>query len=53
MQIPELKLFLRFITGCGVCIGPKIKVIVNSLSGLAHRPIAHMCDLNLNCLQRT
>ena len=47
MQIPELKLFLRFVTGCGVCIDSKIKVTFNSLNGLARRPIAHTCDFNL------
>ena len=47
MQVPELKLFLRFITGCSVCIGSAITVTFNSLSGLARRPIAHTCDFTL------
>ena len=47
MQIPELKLFLRFVTGCSVCIGSKINITFNSLSGLARRPIAHTRDFNL------
>ena len=47
IQLPELKLFLRFVTGCSVCIGSKIKVTFNSLSGLGRRPIAHTCDCTL------
>ena len=47
MQPPELRLFLRFVTGASVCIAPKIEVTFNNLSGLARRPIAHTCDFNL------
>ena len=41
MQVNELSLFLRFITGASVCIVPKIKVEFNTLSGFGRRPIAH------------
>ena len=44
MQVSELSLFLRFVTGASVCIVPKIKVEFNALSGFARRPIAHTCD---------
>ena len=44
MQVNELSLFLRFITGASVCIVPKIKVEFNALSGFGRRPIAHTCD---------
>lgn len=47
MQPPELRLFLRFVTGASVCIAPKIEITFNNLSGLARRPIAHTCDFNL------
>ena len=41
MQVTELRLFLRFVTGASVCILPKINV------GFAWRPIAHTCDSTL------
>ena len=44
MQVKELSLFLRFVTGASVCIVPKIKVEFNALSGLGRRPLAHTCD---------
>ena len=44
MQVNELSLLLRFITGASVCIVPKIKVEFNALSGFGRRPIAHTCD---------
>ena len=44
MQVSELSLFLRFITGASVCNVPKIKVEFNALSGFGRRPIAHTCD---------
>ena len=34
---------LRFITGCGVCIGP-ISVTFNGLDGLERRPMSHTCS---------
>ena len=46
MNQDELRTFLRFVTGCSVCIGP-IEVIFNSLSGFARRPIAHTCSCQL------
>ena len=39
----ELRRFLRFITGTSVLLNNRITVTFNSLSGLARRPIAHMC----------
>ena len=47
MQSTELRLFLRFVTGCSVCVTPKITVTYNSLSGPARCPIAHTCDSTL------
>ena len=44
MQVNELSLFLRFITGASVCIVPKVRVEFNALSGFGRRPIAHTCD---------
>ena len=44
MQVHELSIFLRFVTGASVCIVPNIKVEFNALSGFGRRPIAHTCD---------
>lgn len=44
MQVSDLNLFLRFVTGASVCVVPKIKVEFNALSGFARRPITHTCD---------
>ena len=44
MQVGELTLFLRFVTGVSVCIVPKIKVEFSALSGFGRRPLAHTCD---------
>jgi len=40
----ELKLFLRFVTGCSVCITSKITVKFNNL---ACHPIVRTCDFVL------
>ena len=47
MKMRELKLFLRFVTGCSVCITSKIEVKFNNLAGVARRPIARTCDFVL------
>lgn len=47
MRSDELQNFLRFVTGCSVCPSNNIKVIFNTLSGLARRPISHTCDNTL------
>ena len=44
MQVTELSLFLRFVTGASVCIVSKMNVDFNALSGFSRRPIAHTCD---------
>ena len=44
MQVSELSLFLRFVTGASVCTVPIIRVEFNISNGLGHRPIAHTCD---------
>lgn len=44
MQVQELQLFLRFVTGASVCIAPKITIAFNNLNGFGRRPIAHTCD---------
>ena len=44
MQVGELSLFLRFVTGASVCTVPIIRVEFNALNGLGRRPIAHTCD---------
>ena len=46
MRSDELQNFLRFVTGCSVCPSSNIKVIFNTLSGLAQHPISHNCDNN-------
>ena len=38
---------LRFITGCGVCIGP-ISVMFNGLDGFERRPMSHTCSNTLD-----
>ena len=38
---------LRFITGCGVCIGP-ISVTFNGLEGFERRPMSHTCSNTLD-----
>ena len=45
---------LRFITGCGVCIGP-ISVTFNGLDGFERRPMSHTCSntLDLPCTYST
>ena len=43
-QHEDLCHFMRFVTGSCVCITPEIRITLNSLSGLARRPIAHTCD---------
>ncbi len=47
MNFDELRSFLRFVTGSGVCLDRSITVTFNNLSGLARRPIAHTCDCTL------
>ena len=47
MSLSEIRLFLRFVTGCSICITPKIAVTYNSLDGAARRPISHTCDVTL------
>jgi len=43
----ELKLFLRFVTGCSVCLSSKINVKFSDLTGVARRPTASTCDFTL------
>ena len=38
---------LRFITGCGVCIGP-ISVTFSGLDGFQRRPMSHTCSNKLD-----
>ena len=47
MKQYELRLFLRFVTGSAVLMAKPIKVLFNSLTGLARRPISHTCDCSL------
>ncbi len=47
MKQDELSNFLRYVTGSCVPLEEPIKVSFNSLSGLARRPIAHMCACRL------
>ena len=44
MQVHELSIFLRFVTGSSVCTVPTISVEFNALCGLGRRPIAHTCN---------
>ena len=44
MNVSELSLFLRFVTGASVCVVPQIHVEFNALTGFGRRPIAHTCD---------
>ena len=43
MQTPELRLFLRFVTGASICLSPKIIVTFNS-AVLTDWNAAHICD---------
>ena len=47
MHKEDLRRFMRFVTGCCVCIAKQIKIVFNGLSGLARQPIAHTCDFTL------
>jgi len=47
MQYIDLRLFLRFVTGCSVCITPCITITYNSLDGAGRHPIAHTCESTL------
>ena len=40
----DLRNFLRFVTGASVCLGTKIHVQFNHLSGFARRPTSFTCD---------
>ena len=42
--------FMQFVTESCVCITPDIRVMFNSLSGLARRPIVHTCDCSLELI---
>ena len=44
MKVEEVQ---RFCTGSCVCISTPLKVVLNGLSGLERRPIAHTCDCKL------
>ena len=44
MKAEELATFLRFVSGSSVCVGRKINVSFNNLTGLARQPITHTCD---------
>ena len=48
MKPQELATFLRFVSGSSICLGKKIEITFNNLSGLARRPIAHTCDCFLS-----
>jgi len=43
MDTPQLKSFLRYVTGADALCVPYISVQFSSLDGLARRPIAHTC----------
>ena len=43
MNPDELRNFLGFTTGASICISKKIDVMFNRLTGIACRPIAHIC----------
>jgi len=47
MQVAELILFFRFVTGASMYIVTNIKVEFHTLSGLDHRPMAHTCSSTL------
>jgi len=47
MSFSEIRLFLRFVTGCSICITPKIIISYNSLDGAGCQPILHTCDATL------
>ena len=44
LKVDELQKFLRFCTGSSVCFGKPITLAFNSQTGMARRPIAHVCD---------
>lgn len=44
MNVEELQAFMRFVTGTSVCLGKGIHITLNTLDGLARRPISHCCD---------
>ena len=44
MRMDKIRCFLRFTTGSSVLIAEKIAVTFNTLNGISHRPIAHMCS---------
>ena len=44
LSINETRIFLRFVIGSSVLSSSAIKVMFNSVSGLARCPVAHTCD---------
>jgi len=47
MKQEEAQKFLRFVTGSSVCLGFKITVSFNGLTGAARRPLSHTCTSDL------
>ncbi len=43
----EVHRFFRFVTGSSVAVGKNIRIIFNTLSGAARRPIAYTCSCEL------
>ena len=43
----QLKSFLRFATGCSLCLHNTQQIEFNGLTGLARRLIAHTCECML------
>ena len=43
----QLRSFLRFATGCSLCLHDTLQIEFNGLAGLARRPIAHTCNFML------